>query len=245
MILPKPEDVLHKNQMFRLLREILSNKKLASNLMFKGGTYAALIGVLDRFSIDLDFDLPNKEKKDELRQECHAIFKKLDLDVKDESANYLQFFLKYESKPYERNTIKLEINDDPSPFNRYEKVNLEELNLLCNAHTKDTMFANKLVASIGRYEKNKKIAGRDFYDIHKFFLEGILVNKEIVEERTKKTYPDFLQELILFTKEKLNNKILNQDLNPLLPSDILQKKIKTLKPELIIMLEDELRRSDQ
>ena len=59
MIIPKPSDAKHKTQMYRLLREILQNNILANKLVFKGGTYAALRGVLDRFSVDLDFDLPN------------------------------------------------------------------------------------------------------------------------------------------------------------------------------------------
>ncbi|MBN1915658.1 hypothetical protein JW796_01515 [Candidatus Dojkabacteria bacterium] len=52
MIATKPEDIKHKNQLFRLLREILKDPILSNNLMFKGGTYATLRGVLDRFSID-------------------------------------------------------------------------------------------------------------------------------------------------------------------------------------------------
>ena len=71
MILPRIEDAKHKNQLFRLLREILKNNFLASKLQFKGGTYAALRGVLDRFSVDLDFDLVEKAEKQKIRELCH------------------------------------------------------------------------------------------------------------------------------------------------------------------------------
>lgn len=139
--------------------------------MFKGGTYASLRGVLDRFSIDLDFDLPDRSKKEDIRKRCYEIFTKLELEIKDESKRHLQFFLKYDALEGERNTLKLEINDDVSKYNGYEKVLLEQINMYCNGHTLDTMFANKLFACKARYDKNGKIAGRDFYDIYKFFYK--------------------------------------------------------------------------
>lgn len=238
MILPKLKDAKHKNQMYRLLIEILKNGCLSKNLKFKGGTYASMRKVLDRFSIDLDFDLPNKQNKEEIRDLCHKIFKTLDLTIKDESKNHLQFFLKYEAKPSERNTLKLEITDDVSPSNTYEKVYLPEISMYCNGHTLDTMFANKLVAAKSRFIKNGKIAGRDFYDIHKFFIEGIGINKKVVEERTNTSYKNYIKDLIKFINKEVTNQILYQDLNPLIENERLDKVIKTLKPELIRFLRE-------
>ena len=57
MILLRPQDTIHKVQLTRLLTEILDNSILSQNLYFKGGTCAAILGYLDRFSVDLDFDL--------------------------------------------------------------------------------------------------------------------------------------------------------------------------------------------
>ena len=57
MILLRPQDTIHKVQLTRLLTEILDNPTLSQNLYFKGGTCAAMLGYLDRFSVDLDFDL--------------------------------------------------------------------------------------------------------------------------------------------------------------------------------------------
>ncbi|MBU1017378.1 MAG: nucleotidyl transferase AbiEii/AbiGii toxin family protein [Patescibacteria group bacterium] len=238
MITPKPKDAKHKNQMYRLLTQILSSGYLAGKLQFKGGTYASLRGVLDRFSIDLDFDLPNKEHKQNVRQHCYDIIKKLGLTIKDESKEHLQFFLKYPARQSERNTLKLEINDDVSPYNMYEKVYLPELGLYCSGHTLDTMFANKLVAAKGRFNKTGKIAGRDFYDIHKFFIEGISVNKKVVEERTSRSYHKYLGDLIEFVNAELNEKVLYQDLNPLMEKDSLDRVAKILKPELIRFLKE-------
>ena len=57
MFVPSNREIKHKNQLYILLKEILKDPLLSQNLMFKGGTYASLREVLDRFSIDLDFDL--------------------------------------------------------------------------------------------------------------------------------------------------------------------------------------------
>ena len=239
MIVPNKKDIRHKNQIFLLLREILKDPFLSQNLMFKGGTYASLRGVLDRFSVDLDFDLHNKENTEEIRKKCYEIFKKLNLEIKDESKNYLQFFLKYDAPEGERNTLKLEINDDVSKYNKYEKVLLEQVNMYCNGHTLDTMFANKLVACKARYDKNGKIAGRDFYDIYQFFLQGIDINKDVVEERMGMKYVEYLKSLIEFTNTHLTTKLINQDLNPLIKQEDIDKLLPFLKEDIITFLKDE------
>ncbi len=244
MIVPNKKDIRHKNQIFLLLREILKDPFLSQNLMFKGGTYASLRGVLDRFSIDLDFDLPDKDKKNEIRQKCYEIFKKLNLEIKDESKNYLQFFLKYDAPDGERNTLKLEINDDVSKYNTYEKVLLEQVNMYCNGHTLDTMFANKLVACKARYDKNGKIAGRDFYDIYQFFLQGIDINKNVIEDKTDMKYTEYLKSLLPFIENQVTEKLLNQDLNPLMKQGGIDKLLPHLKEDIIIFIQDEIARSN-
>ncbi len=240
MIVPNKKDIRHKNQLFLLLREILRDPLLSQNLMFKGGTYASLRGVLKRFSVDLDFDLPEKKEKGNIRNKCYEIFEKLNLEIKDESKNHLQFFLKYDAPKGERNTLKLEINDDVSKYNVYEKVLLKQVNMYCNGHTLDTMFANKLVACKGRFEKNNKIAGRDFYDIYEFFVQGLEINRKVVEERTGMNYTEYLESLIPFIKKNVNKKLLNQDLNTLISKKDLNVLLLNLENSLITFLEDEV-----
>ncbi|MDZ7587230.1 MAG: nucleotidyl transferase AbiEii/AbiGii toxin family protein [Patescibacteria group bacterium] len=243
MIIPKPSDVQHKYYLLRLLRAILADKDLRIRLQFKGGTYASLRGVLDRFSVDLDFDLPEKSEIKKIRSACEGIFHKLGLQIKDESQNYLQFFLRYPAGEYKRNTLKLEINDSPSIKNMYEKVYLQELNMYCSGQTLETMMANKLVAAMARFDRNKKIAGRDFYDLHQFFLAGCAVRKEVVEDLTSMSYVKYLKKLIRFIQGQVTERLLNQDLNPLLETDKLNQVLKILKPELISLIEDEIKRS--
>ena len=55
----------HKAQLYRLLIRLLDNQKIASDIFFKGGTCSSMLGFLDRFSVDLDFDLKKgADKKD-------------------------------------------------------------------------------------------------------------------------------------------------------------------------------------
>lgn len=245
MIVPNKDSIRHKNQIYRLLREILKSPFLSQNLMFKGGTYASLRGVLDRFSVDLDFDLPKNGSRGGIRKECYKIFKDLNLEIKDESKKYLQFFLKYEAPKGQRNILKLEINDDVSEYNRYEKVLLEQVNMYCNGHTLDTMFANKLVACKARYDKNGKIAGRDFYDIYQFFLQGLDINTKVVEDKMDMDYIVYLESLIPFIGEHLTDKLLNQDLNPLLKQREIDDLLPHLKEDVVIFLQDEISRYTQ
>lgn len=244
MILPRKEDAKHKYQLYRLLSAILENNYLSNTLFFKGGTYAALRGVLSRFSIDLDFDLIDKGEQSHVRQELEKIFDKLDLSIKDQSREHLQFFLRYEAKEGERNTLKLEITDIVSPENKYEVVSLSELQLSCHGQTLSTMVANKMYAATARYNKTGHIAGRDFYDLLVFLREGLNVRREVVEERSGEQYGDYIEKLITFVKKELSDDELYQDLNALLPATEMRKVVKYLKRDLLILLNDEFERSN-
>ena len=47
----------HKTILFQILKDIYSNTAISPYLGFKGGTAALMFYGLDRFSVDLDFDL--------------------------------------------------------------------------------------------------------------------------------------------------------------------------------------------
>lgn len=245
MILPNSKDAFHKAQLYRLLTEIIDNPMLAASLSFKGDTCATMLGYLDRFSVDLDFDLKPGSKPKEIRRELQEIFKELDLAIKDESKNVLQFFLRYKANdPNQRNTIKLDILDSAAKSNIYKPQNLLEIDRIFECQTIETMFANKLVALIDRHEKNTTIAGRDVYDIHHFFMSGYSYNEKVIIERTKKNLPDFFEKLILFIEERITRNILQQDLNTLLPAESFSRKVKFLKEETLVFLKDELKRTN-
>lgn len=232
----------HKARLYRLLIKILDDQELSPNIFFKGGSCAALLGFLDRFSVDLDFDLKQETDKAKLRKRLHRIFKELNLEIKDESKEALQFFLKYQAPSDQRNTIKLEILDNPFKSIDYQAQYLKDIDRTAICQTKESIFANKLVALTDRYKKRGSVAGRDVYDIHYFFTQGFGYKKEIIEERTGKSALEYLKELRNFIKEKINQTVIDQDLNFLLPHKQFQAIRKTLKTETLMLLEDEIKR---
>lgn len=236
MIFVKPEDVLHKAQLLKLLTEIADNHLLSSNVYFKGGTCATMLGYLDRFSVDLDFDLKKNADKLKLLPEFMKIFKKLDLKVEKGNGKNLFFILKYDAPKDQRNTTKLSVSDTFVKANEYKTFFMAEIDRLVACQTIETMFANKLVAVVDRYNKHEKIAGRDIYDIHHFFSKGYTFKKEIIEERMKMSVEDYFKKLIKFIDEKVTDRVLTEDLNMLLPYDIFLKFRKILKPETLIFL---------
>ncbi len=242
MILPKPEDAIHKLQLLRLLGEIVDDSVLSQSFFFKGGTCAAMLGYLDRFSLDLDFDLSHEADKKICRKRLVTIFAKLHLEIKQKSKQELFYVLKYKSKGSLRNTLKLGIVGQQARTNIYQPFYLAEMDRFAICQTIETMFSHKLVAPIDRFKKYKTIAGRDMYDIHHFFLKGYRYMEAIIEERTGKKPGSFFIELKNFIEKQVSEKVISEDLNYLLPAESFQLIRNILKKEIIVFLNDEIRR---
>jgi predicted nucleotidyltransferase component of viral defense system len=236
MQVPKKEDIPHKLAMYKLLVALLENAYIANQIFFKGGSCAAMLGYLDRFSVDLDFDLPDKSQQQALRKEIHQVIDKIGFEIKDESQRHLQFFLKYRQTENERNSLKLEISDLVSAHNQYHKAHLIEIDKYCQAQTAPTMFANKLVAFKARWDEGKGIAGRDVYDVYYFAQQGLGVNQAVVEDLRGVSYIDYLEELTEFIQQQVSEKILYEDLNPLMSKKRLNQVVPGLKSEVLLVL---------
>lgn len=243
MITLNSQDAVHKAWLYRVLIAILDNNNL-HKLYFKGGTCASMAGFLDRFSVDLDFDYVGEQKDlKNVRQELEKIFKDLGLEIKDASKKVPQYFLKYPAKnSHSRNTLKIDITFPPPVANVYEPIKLVDINKIVVCQNISTMFANKLVAVLDRFERNNSIAGRDIYDIHHFFLNGYRYNEEVIVERTSLDSITFFKKLSNFINKHITETILNQDLNPLVPYEKFNKIRKSLKRETLMFLDDEIKR---
>lgn len=242
MILPKREDVFHKIQMYRLLTAILDADTLPKLVYFKGGSCAAMLGFLDRFSIDLDFDVVKHIPLQKFERELKEIFRDLDLEVDKKSSRTFFYVLKYQSKPRLRNSIKLSFIPLEFKSNVYKPLYLTEIDRYAVCQTIETMFSNKLVAVTDRYKKTKTIAGRDLYDIHHFSLKGYRYNENIIEERTGKKPKWYFKELINFIEEHITQKTIDEDLSFIIQADRFKKIRKLLKKETLIFLKDEIER---
>jgi len=241
MILPSAQDAIHKSWLNRLLIEILDNELLCINLFFKGGTCATMQGFLDRFSVDLDFDYKKGSNKDEIVDELEKIILDMNLEIKDKSKIVMQYILKYGDWENKRNSLKLEIIGEELEVNDYERVYLVDVDRYAICQTKETMFANKLVALVDRFEKHKTIAGRDVYDINHFFLQGYGYKKEVVEFRRGVKVNEYLKYLLNFVDEKVTETIITQDLSFLLPLEKFKVARKNLKREVMMFLREEIK----
>ncbi|MFA5184164.1 MAG: nucleotidyl transferase AbiEii/AbiGii toxin family protein [Patescibacteria group bacterium] len=243
MITITPQDAVHKAWLYRVLVAIVDNP-LLSVFYFKGGTCAAMSGYLDRFSVDLDFDYVGQtEDLPKVRRALKKVFVDLGLEIKDESAKVPQFFLKYPTKdPASRNTLKIDITFPAPKANVYEPTKLTDIERIVICQNIETMFANKLVAVIDRYERNRSLAGRDIYDIHHFFLNGYTYNGAVITERTGLELREFFNKLRLFIEEHITETVLDQDLNPLIPYERFRQLRKTLKIETMMFINEEIKR---
>lgn len=232
----RAEDILHKSYLNRLLMEIIDRPGLSHNLALKGGTCAAMLGYLDRFSVDLDFDVLKDADEVELRAELHQVFDHLGLSIKGEFDRALIFQLRYPNEAGKRNTLKVSASSLTVKANQYQVQYLAEIDRLMNCQTIATMFANKLVAVTDRYDLHRTVAGRDIYDIHHFFIRGYSFHAPVIQERTGLEPREYLKRLSSFIKKHVTQTIISEDLNTLLPDKKFQQIRKILIPETLSLL---------
>jgi len=241
----RPEDIIHKSYMNRLLIEIIDRPVMAHNLALKGGTCASMLGYLDRFSVDLDFDVLKNADEAGLRKEFVRVFDYLGLKVMKEFDQALFFQLHYPSDLGKRHTMKVSASNLRVKANQYKVQYFTEIDRLMNSQTVETMFANKLVAVTDRYDMHQTIAGRDIYDIHHFFVHGYTYYAPVIQERTGLEPKDYFGNLIDFIKEHVTQTIINEDLHTLLPNNQFHQIRKILIPETLSMLTGELKRLEK
>lgn len=239
MILPQKSDFTHRIWLYKLLSAMFDDVLIAKNFRFKGGTCAAMLGYLDRFSVDLDFDYVGDLKDIEnLRVLLEKIFSNLGLEIKDCSKNVVQYFLKYENETGKRNTIGIDSHFPVPKSNKYEPKRFTDIDRTIICQAKETMFANKLAAITDRHKKRGVVAGRDIYDIHHFFSKGFDFDAEVLKEHTGMESAEYLKQLYKFIEDKVTTTILDQDLNTLLTVERFHVIRKTLKQETLLFLKN-------
>lgn len=191
MVLRIPE---HKDILLQVLKDIYS-ANIAPFLGFKGGTAAYIFYDLSRFSVDLDFDLINEDKEEEVFDKIEKIIKKYGEIKEARRKRFNLFFLLSYNK--ETQNIKIEINRR-SFGSRYEVKTYLGISML--VMVKEDMFAHKLMAMYERLGKTN----RDIYDVCFFLKNNWPINKEIVEKRAGMDFRDFLKRCI-FSLEKMSN----------------------------------------
>jgi len=171
---------MHRIIMLSIIQDIFKSK-IGKYFWFKWWTACYFLYWLDRFSTDLDFDLLDENQH-------------IDEQLIDIVSKYwkIKKWNKIEISYWEKDVnIKIDVNRHIWKENRYEVLNLYWTPL--SVQTKDTIFANKLVAYYERW------TNRDIYDIYFFLKNGFDINEWVVFERTGMSVNKLLEE----TKNKL------------------------------------------
>lgn len=193
----------HKNILIKILKDIFNDQTIGPVLGFKGGTAAYLFYNLDRFSIDLDFDLLDSARKDRVLSHINTILQNYGT-VKDcRAKRYSLFFLlSYHDKERDAQNIKIEIN--LRDFGSHYEVK-SYLGIAMKVMIRQDMAAHKLVAL---YERKGK-TNRDIFDVHFFLHQNWPVNKDVIENRTQLPFPAFLQRCIDIVEKKKDRELLS------------------------------------
>jgi predicted nucleotidyltransferase component of viral defense system len=227
----KPLNIaVHRNTMLQILKDIYSDTTLSPFLGFKGGTAAYMFYHLNRFSVDLDFDLLDKTREDYVFERVGQIVKKYGKIKDAKKKKYNLFFLL--SCEEEAQNIKIEINRRLFG-SRYEVMTYLGISML--VMVQEDMFAHKLIAMSERIGK----ANRDIYDVWFFLKNNWSINGEIIKKRAGLSLKELWQRCIA-SLEKMDNRNILAGLG-----EVLDKKQKiwvkeNLKKDVLFLLKVKL-----
>jgi len=208
----------HRSIMLRILKDIYGSS-IGKYLGFKGGTMAYLFYELPRMSIDLDFDLLDRDKETEVFGELKEILAKygqlLESIVKK---NTLFFLVDY---GFSERKLKVEVSRRKTEAD-FEVKNYLGISML--VMNKAAMVACKLVTLVER----NKFASRDVFDINYFLKNDFDIDKKLVKKKTNKDF----KKVVGLALKKVSEMKLNEVMFGL--GDLLDEKTKVYVREKLI-----------
>jgi len=219
----------HKNILIKILKDIYTDSTIGPLLGFKGGTAVYLFYNLNRFSVDLDFDLLDAEKADYVFEQIKKILENYGAIKEAEKKRFNLFYvLAYDDKVPGAQNIKVEINRREFG-SKYEVKSY--LGISMKVMVQEDMFAHKLCAMYERIGKTN----RDIFDVWYFLQNEWPVNKKIVEERAKMSFKEFLQKCV-DSLEKITDQNILSGMGELLDAKQKDWARAKLKSETIFLL---------
>lgn len=216
----------HKSILLQILKDIYSDTSIAPYLGFKGGTAAFLFYNLNRNSVDLDFDLLDDTKEEELFKKIQKITEGYGTITESRMKHFnLLNVISYNKGAQQ---IKVEVNRRQFG-SKYEMKTLLGISML--VMVKEDMFAHKLMAMYERIGKTS----RDIFDVYFFYKNNWEINKRIVENRSGMLYKDTLAKCIK-KLEEMDNKYILDGLGELLTDSQKDWTREKLKSEAIFLL---------
>lgn len=224
---------IHKNIQLQILKEIYTDITIAPHLGFKGGTAAFMFYDLNRYSVDLDFDLLNQideSKEKEIFEKILKIAQGYGEIRESRIKRYnLIIILSYDPKAQ---NVKIEVNRREFD-SRYELKTLLGISML--VMIREDMFANKLMAMYERIGKTS----RDIFDIYFFAKNNWPINRDIVEQRAKISFKEVLAKSIELL-EKMDNRHILDGLGEFLTESQKDWARAKLRTETIFLLKARL-----
>ena len=216
----------HKSILLQILKDIYTDTTIAPYLGFKGGTAAMMFYDLPRSSVDLDLDLLEETKEDEVFAEINKIIAHYGKITDSYKQRYnLRNVISYDPKAQ---NVKVEVNRRQLG-SKYEIKTLLGISML--VMVQEDMFAHKLMAMIERVGKTS----RDIFDVHYFAKNSWPINRKIVEERSGVPYKEALEKCIEML-EKIDNKHILDGLGELLTDSQKDSARVKLKSDTIFLL---------
>lgn len=166
---------LHKTTLIKILKEIYSDPNLRTSLGFKGGTAALLFYDLPRFSVDIDFDLLDSDKKEVIFERLKKILPQFGILKQAVDKKFTLFFL-LSYQDGER-VLKVEISKR-AESSKFETKNYLGIPML--VMVKEDLIASKLSALLTR----NRFAARDLFDLWFFLKNNWSINEQVVKEKT-------------------------------------------------------------
>ncbi|MEK7550440.1 MAG: nucleotidyl transferase AbiEii/AbiGii toxin family protein [Patescibacteria group bacterium] len=177
----------HRTVMLSVLKEIYEDTFLGPILGLKGGTLLYILYDLPRFSVDLDFDLLDPSREEQILPRLEKILKKFGEIEQLISKKYTYFGL----INYETGQQGLKIEISKRNFGSSYEVN-NYLGIAIKSMTKPDILANKLTALLAR----KKPANRDVFDTW-FLLNGHWdINWGLIEKKSSVKRDQFIKNCI-------------------------------------------------
>jgi len=216
----------HKFFLVQILKDIYNDVELGNYLGFKGGSALMFFYGLPRFSIDLDFNLLNKEKQDFVYEKVRKIILKYG-EIHDEAKKHFGPIIVLDYGVGERK-LKVEISNRTFD-DSYEIKNL--LGISIKVMCMPDMFAHKLCALYDR----GVLVSRDIFDSWFFMKKLTPVNTGLIEERMQTPYKEYMQVCINQLAPIKENRLL-QGLGELMDSEMKTFVRNELKNETISLL---------
>jgi predicted nucleotidyltransferase component of viral defense system len=216
----------HKFFLVQILKDIYSDLELANCLGFKGGSALMFFYDLPRFSVDLDFNLINKEKEKIVYNNVREILLKYGT-IHDEAPKFFGPLVVLEYGIGDRK-LKVEISNRKFD-DRYEIKNLLGINM--KVMIVSDMFAHKLCALLDR----SSVTSRDIFDCWFFMKNHTPVNKAIIELKMNMPFADYIQRCISLI-ESVKDRSLLHGIGDLMNDEMKKFVRKNLRTETIGLL---------